>query len=98
MPKAIKDAAIVISALHARANFSRLLRRIEKEGRSVVIERRGSSSAILLSIQDYVHLAAHEPGILKAMGEDSKRNGKDKFTSFRIGQLIKSTRSKKLRS
>ena len=51
---------IVVTALNARANFGKLLRRVE-EGRSLVIERRGSPRAVLLSIRDYVRPAVPEP-------------------------------------
>jgi prevent-host-death family protein len=51
-PTTGKNGAIVVSALHARANFGRLLRRIDDERRSLVIEKRGTPKAVLLSIRD----------------------------------------------
>ena len=95
MPKAAKDATIVVSALHARANFGRLLHRIEEESRSLVIEKRGTPRAILLSIRDYVRLAAPEPEVLKAIGKESHRKGTDTLTSRQIDQVIKTARAKK---
>jgi prevent-host-death family protein len=95
MPKAAKDATIVVSALHARTNFGRLLRRIEQERRSLVIEKRGTPRAILLSIRDYVRLAAPEPEILKALGAESKRKGTDNLSSRQIDRIIKAARAKK---
>ena len=50
------DDSMVVTALDARTNFGRLLRRVEDEGRSLVIEKRGSPRAVLLSIRDYVPL------------------------------------------
>jgi prevent-host-death family protein len=49
---------IVVSALHACSNFGRLLRRVEDEHRSLVIEKRGTPRAVLLSIRHYARLAA----------------------------------------
>jgi prevent-host-death family protein len=95
MPRAAKDATIVVSALHARTNFGRLLRRIEEERHSLVIEKRGTPRAILLSIREYVRLAAPEPEILRAIGEESKRKGTDALTSRQIDQAIKAARGKK---
>jgi len=69
MPRPAKNAAIVVSALQARTNFGRLLRQIEEERHSLVIEKRGTPRAILLSIRDYVRLAAPELEVLKAIGE-----------------------------
>jgi len=95
MPRAAKNATIVVSALHARTNFGRLLRRIDEERGSLVIEKRGTPRAILLSIREYVRLAAPEPEVLKAIGKESKRNGTDTLTSRQIDQIIKAARAKK---
>lgn len=89
------NGTIVISALRARANFGRLLRRVEDEQRSLVIEKRGTPKAVLLSIRDYVRLAAPEPEVLRVIGEESKRKGTDKLTSQRIDRIIKAARARK---
>ncbi len=98
MAKPAKSASIVVSALHARTNFGRLLRRIEEQPGSLVIEKRGTPRAILLSIRDYVRLAAPEPEILKAIGQESKRKGTDKISSRQIDLAIKAARSNKAKS
>jgi hypothetical protein len=95
MPKPAKSASRVVSALHARTNFGRLLRRIEEQPGSLVIEKRGTPRAILLCIRDYVRLAAPEPEVLKAIGEESKRRGTDTISSRQIDQSIKAARAKK---
>jgi len=95
MQKTSKDDNITVSALQARAHFGKLLQRVETERRSLLIEKRGSPKAVLLSIKDYVRLAAPEPEILKAIGEESKRNGTDSMTSRQIDQIIKSTRAQR---
>jgi prevent-host-death family protein len=95
IPKASKNATIVVSALGARANFGKLLRRVEEERRSLVIEKRGTPKAVLLGIREYVKLAAPEPEVLRIIGEESKRNGTDKITSRRIEEIIRDTRAKR---
>jgi prevent-host-death family protein len=90
-----KNETIVVSALRARANFGKLLRRVEDERRSLVIEKRGTPRAVLLSIRDYVRLAAPEPEVLRVIGEESRRKGTDKLTSRQIDQVIKSARAEK---
>src|SRR5271165_7118551 len=90
-----KNGTIVVSALRARANFGKLLKRVEDERRSLVIEKRGTPKAVLLSIRDYVKLAAPEPEVLKAIGDESRRNGTDKLTSRQIDKIIKDTRAQK---
>ena len=90
-----QNDSIVVSALKARANFGKLLNRVDNERRSLVIEKRGTPRAILLSIRDYVKLAAPEPEVLRVIGEDSKRNGTNKLTSRQIDQRIKEYRTEK---
>jgi prevent-host-death family protein len=87
-----KNESIVVSALTARKGFGKLLRRVEDEQRSLVIKKRGTPRAVLLSIRDYVKLAAPEPEVLRAIGKESQRNGTDKLTSRQIDQIIKATR------
>jgi prevent-host-death family protein len=87
--------AIVVSALSVRTGFGKLLRRVEDEHRSLVIEKRGTPKAVLLSIRDYVRLAAPEPDVLRVLGEESKRKGTDKLTSRQIDQVIAAVRVKK---
>ncbi|MBI1740923.1 MAG: type II toxin-antitoxin system Phd/YefM family antitoxin [Acidobacteriales bacterium] len=90
-----KNDSIVVSALHARANFGKLLRRVADERRSLVIEKRGTPKAVLLSIRDYVRLAAPEPEVLRLIGEESRRKGTNTLSSRQIDRVIKATRAQK---
>ena len=93
MLRTAKNGSSVVSALHARSNFGRLLRRVADESRSLVIEKRGTPKAVLLSIRDYVRLAAPEPEVLRLIGEDSRRKGTSALTSRQIDQVIKASRA-----
>ena len=95
MLRIAKNDSIVVSALQARSNFGRLLRRVADERRSLVIEKRGTPKAVLLSIRDYVRLAAPEPEVLRLIGEESRRKGTNTLSSQRIDQVIKATREQK---
>jgi len=90
-----KNGTLVVSVLRARANFGKLLNRVEDERRSLIIEKRGTPRAVLLSIRDYVKLAAPEPEILRIIGEESERNGTNTVTSRQIDEIIKATRAQK---
>ena len=91
----VKTNSIVVSTLDARTNFGKLLTRVDVERRSLIIEKRGTPKAILLSIRDYVKLASPEPEVLKLIGEESERNRTSTLSSRRIDQIIKSTRAHK---
>ncbi|MGA9883477.1 MAG: type II toxin-antitoxin system Phd/YefM family antitoxin [Candidatus Acidiferrales bacterium] len=94
MPKIQKSESVVVSALWARTNFGNLLRRVEDERRSLVIEKRGTPRAVLLSIRDYVRLAAPEPEVLKIIGEESKAKGADRLSPQEIDRVIRAVRVK----
>ena|SRR5229473_4541538 len=93
--RAAKNGAIVVSALRARANFGKLLRRIDDEKGSLVIEKRGIPRAVILSIRDYVKLAAPEPEVLRLLGEESLRNRTSALNSREIDKIIRKARSRK---
>jgi prevent-host-death family protein len=95
--RAGKSGAIVVSALRARANFGKLLRRIDDQQGSLVIEKRGVPRAVLLSIRDYVKLAAPEPEVLRLLGEESLRNHTSALNSREIDKIIRKARSRKSR-
>ena len=95
MLRGIKNATMVVSVPSTSANLGRLLRRVEDERRSVVIETRGTAKAVLVSIRDYVRLAAPEPEVLRIIGQESQRKGTDKLTSRQIDEVIKAARTRK---
>jgi prevent-host-death family protein len=88
-----KNGKNVVSALHARSNFGKLLRRVFEEQESLVIEKRGTPQAVLMSIRDYVRLAAPEPEVLRLIGEQSRRRGTDKLGSRQIDRVISAARA-----
>jgi prevent-host-death family protein len=79
----------VVSALRVRANIGKLLNRVEDERRSLIIEKRSTPRAVLMSIRDYVKLAAPEPEVLRISGEESVKKGTNTLTSRQIDQGAK---------
>jgi prevent-host-death family protein len=90
-----KNGTRVVSALSARANFGRLLNRVDVLRESLVIEKRGTPKAVLLGIREYVKLAAPEPEVLRILGEESERNGTSALTSRQIDRIVKAARAQK---
>jgi prevent-host-death family protein len=91
------SSSIIVSALQARSKFGKLLARVENEGRSLVIQKRGVARAVLVSIQDYVRLAAPEPEVLRIIGEESVRRRTNTLSSRRINRVIRAARKKNAR-
>ena len=98
MAKPEKTDNLVVSALLARANFGKLLERVEHERRSLIIAKRGRPGAVLLSIRDYVRLAAPEPDVLRVIGKESKAKGTDLLRSRQIDGMIRAARGKNMKS
>jgi prevent-host-death family protein len=88
---------IVVTALDARTNFGKLLRRVEVDGQSLVIEKRGRARAVLLSIRDYVRLAVPEPEVLRVIGAEAKRKGTSRLSNTQIDRIIRSARQSRRR-
>lgn len=97
MRRGRQSAALFVPALHARTKFGALLRRLDRERRSLVIEKRGTPRAVLMSLRDYVRLAAPEPEILKAIGEESHSKGTTKLSPRKIDRIIAKARARKNR-
>jgi prevent-host-death family protein len=89
--------SVVITALDIRTNFGKHLRRVENEGKSLIIEKRGTPRAVLVSIRDYVRLAAPEPEVLRLLGQESKRKGTNSLTAKQIDRIIYATRTRRSR-
>lgn len=85
----------VVSALRARTHLGSILQQIERGRRSFVISKRGSPKAIILSVANYIRLAAPEPEILKILGEESKRKGTDRLSVRQIDATIRLARREK---
>jgi len=94
-PPGAANNGTVVSALQARANFGKILDDLESRGRSLVIEKRGTPRAVLMSLREYVKLAAPEPEILRIIGEEAKRKGTDLLTSRQIDREIKAARARR---
>jgi prevent-host-death family protein len=89
------DESIVVSVLDARARFGELLRRVEEEGRSLVIVKRGRPRALLLSIRDYLRPAVPEADVLRVIGEESRRKVTNKLPKAQIDRIMKAARKSK---
>lgn len=62
---------------------------------NVFEEKRGTPKAVLISIRDYVKLAAPEPEVLRVLGEEAERSGTSSLSSRQIDKIIKVSRSQK---
>jgi len=83
-----KNGSIVVSALRARANFGKMLNRVEDERRSLIIEKRGTPRAVLMSIRDYVKMAAPEPEVLRIIPAPACQSTRAHETACEAARIV----------
>ncbi|MGH9454262.1 MAG: type II toxin-antitoxin system Phd/YefM family antitoxin [Terriglobia bacterium] len=93
----LRRNSTVVSALSVRTHFGRILREVERDRRTFVVEKRGAAKAVILGIPEYLRLAAPEPEILRIIGEESKRTGTSRLTVKQIDSLVREARREKSR-
>jgi hypothetical protein len=57
-----------------------------------MIRKRRALNNVLISIRNYVRLAAPELEVLRILGEESKRHGTYRLTARQIDRIISATR------
>ena len=97
LKRKVLSLSTVVSALRARTQFGRILLQVDRDHRSFVVEKRGSPKAIILSVADYIRLAAPEPEILKIVGQESKQKGTNRLSMGQIDSIIRKARKDKRR-
>jgi prevent-host-death family protein len=90
----MKPSAIpnIVSALTARTQLGQILRRVKTKNERFVVDRRGEPEAVILSLKDYLELAAPAPAWLKRMARGAKRRGTATITSRQIDAEIRAYR------
>ena len=85
----------VISTLTARTKFGQIIRQARERQDRFVINKRGEPQAVIMGVRDFIDTIAPEPKILKLIGEEAKRKGKNKLTVRDIQAEISSYRREK---
>ncbi len=78
----------VVSALTARTQLTKIMRRAKKGRERFVIDRNGEPQVVIMGIEDFLANVAPEPGVLAAIRKASKESGTDKITMREIDQEI----------
>lgn len=71
--------------------------RMESESRPIVVEKRGVPKAVLMSLRDYVRLAAPEPEVLRLIGAEAQRKGKHRLSAKQIDEVVAKARGQRRR-
>jgi PHD/YefM family antitoxin component YafN of YafNO toxin-antitoxin module len=87
----------IVSALTARTQLGQIIQRASKNNERFVVDRRGESAVIIMSIKDYINTIAPAPEELKAMQARAKRTGANKLTMRKINSIIDAVREEETR-
>lgn len=85
----------VVSALTARTQFGRIMRRAKEKRDRFVVGRRGEPQVVIMGVKDFIDTIAPEPEVLRLIGEEAKRKGKNKLTMRQIDAEIRAVRQEK---
>jgi len=81
-----------IPAGRARAQFSRILRRIRRHGERYIVNNHGEPQAFIASYEDYARWFGAPPKALVGIRTEAVARGLDKLTLSDINREIKLTR------
>ena len=92
MPVLPKSNPKIVSALNARTNLGQILRRVKSGNERFLIQQRGKTQAIMISIEDYINLAAPAPDWLNESWTAAEKAGLDKMTMEEIDAIVSDVR------
>jgi hypothetical protein len=85
-----------IDAHIARTQFGQIMDLAIKNNERFVVDRRGEPAVVIMSVQDFIHMAAPPPDWLQKAWAGAKRRGLDALTPEDINaEIIVHRRSKK---
>jgi prevent-host-death family protein len=85
----------VVSALTARTQFGKIMRRAKERQDRFVVDKRGEPQVVIMGVKDFINTIAPELEVLKLIGEEAKRKGKNRLTMRQIQVEIASYRQKR---
>ena len=85
----------LVSALTARTQFGQIMRRAKEKRDRFVVGRRGEPQVVIMGVKDFIDTIAPEPEVLRLIGEEAKRKGKNKLSMRQIDAEIRAVRQAK---
>lgn len=85
-------AATSIPALTARMHFGQIMEKISKNHQRFLVNRRGTPTLVMLSVEDYLTNILKEPELLKELHKKTRTTGVDRITMEEIDQEVAAVR------
>jgi len=87
-----------IDAHIARTQFGQIMDLATRNGERFIVDRRGAPADVIMSVQDFIRMAAPPPDWLQNAWSGAKRRGLDALTRVYIDAEIAAHRRSKKRS
>ena len=86
-----------IDAHIARTQFGQIMDLATKKNERFIVDRRGEPAVVIMSVQDFIRIAAPPPDWLQKAWRGAKRRGLDALTPAEIdAEIIAHRREKKV--
>ena len=90
--KTTRPVEQIVTALTARTQFGKILKRVHKNKEKFVVQRRGETQAVILNVEEYLRLFAKPNPTVEAIRREAKAKGLDRITLREINREIKQAR------
>lgn len=87
-----------VPAFIARTQFGQILDRVTRNRERFVVTKKGTATAVILSIEDYLRSVAKTPASLAALQEEAKKSGMTNLSLEEIEAEIEAVRQEKAHS
>jgi prevent-host-death family protein len=84
-----------VDAHLARTQFGQIMDRAVENNERFVVERRGEPAVVIMSVQDFIRIAAPPPDWLEKAWNGAKKRGLDKLSAAEIDAEISAHRREK---
>ena len=85
------------TVISARTQLGQIMQRATDKGERFLVERRGQSAVVIMSVEDYAEVMSPAPGWLDSAWKEARTSGADKLTTRKIDYEINAHRKARRR-
>jgi prevent-host-death family protein len=96
-PQGKKLVTRSLPAFTARTQFGQILERVSAKRERFLVTKKGEAKAVILGVEDFLHVIAKIPKSLVALQKQAKKAGTDTLTLEEIEAEIAAVRQEKVK-
>jgi prevent-host-death family protein len=88
--KHLRKSAKCVNSIQTTSGqeFGEVMRRARENGERFIVDKKGESQVVILSIEDYLSNFVKQPSSLKSLQSISRKKGLNKLTNVEIGREV----------